>query len=175
MTEKKICVTELRLSYNGPIDIVEFFRKVEDWIAKKGMHKEIKKKSEEVKARSKRVEWFIEIWEMPSDYAKPVVRLQALFKDIKDARVKIHGKERNMQTADALIVLDGILETDLEARWHQKPTFYFLRAVYDKYISKFYTNRFEGKLTADTYELYHYLLDYFNSYREEKVMKRIPA
>lgn len=159
MVEKKICVRELRLSYNGPINVVDFFRAVEDWIAKKGMHKEIKKKTEEVTAKHKRVEWFIEIWEMPSDYAKPVVRLQALFKDIKDATVK--GK--HIQTADILITLDGILETDLESRWYQKPTFYFLRAVYDKFFHKFYTNRFEAKLTADTYELYQYLMDYFNS------------
>ncbi len=154
MVEKKICVTELRISYNGPVDIRDFFKKVEDWIAAKGRHKEIKKKSEHVTAKDKKVEWFIEIWDMPADYAKTIVRLQALFRDIRKA-----GKH---DVADVAIALDGILETDLESRWFQKPTFYFLRAVYDKYVSKFYTHRFEGKLTSDTYDLYNYLMDYFH-------------
>ena len=165
MVEKKFVVPERRLSYNGPIDITDFFKSVEDWIEKKGMHKEIKKKTQEVQAKHRRVEWFIEIWEMPADYAKPVVRMQALLKNIKDAHVMVKGKKRNIQTAEVLVIIDGILETDLEARWYQKPTYYFLRAVYDKYISKFYTNRFEGKLTKDTNELYHHLMNYFNSYR----------
>jgi hypothetical protein len=158
MVEKKFAVSELKIKYDGPLDIVEFFKVVEDWIEKKGLNKEIKKKSQEVTAKRKRLSWMIEIWEMPSDYAKRVVRLQALFNNIKDAKIK--GK--NVDTADVLIILDGILETDLDYRWHQKPTHYFLRAVYDKFFSKFYTHRFEGKLTADTYELYHCIMDYFN-------------
>ncbi|MFH2028679.1 MAG: hypothetical protein ABIJ08_06050 [Nanoarchaeota archaeon] len=165
MVEKKFCVSDLRINYNGPIDIIDFFKTVEDWIVKKGMHKEIKKKSEHVTEKNKRVEWFIEIWETPADYAKRVVRLQTLFKDIKDVKVNLKGKERSIQSADVLVLLDGILETDLEARWFQKPTYYFWRAIYDKYISKFYTHRFEGKITSDTYELYHHLMNYFNSYR----------
>lgn len=166
MVEKKICVDGLRLNYNGPIDIRDFFKSVEDWIVKNNMQKEIKKKSEEVTAKGKRIEWFIEMWEMPADYAKPVVRMQALLKDIKEAKVEIKGKKKRIETADVLIVLDGILETDLESRWYQKPTFYFLRAVYDKVFHKFYTHRFEGKLTSDTYGLYHYLMNYFNSYNK---------
>src|SRR3989338_741252 len=166
MVERKICVSELRIAYNGPIDVVDFFRAVEDWIDKKGMHKEIKKKSEEVMPKSRKVEWFIEIWEMAADYAKPLVRLQALFKDIKDATVMVQGRQRTIQNADVLCILDGILETHLEGRWYQKPTHYFVRAIIDKYINKFYTNRFEAKLIADTYELYHYLMAYFNSYSQ---------
>ena len=159
MAEKKICVSELRIQYNGPIDVVDFFRAVEDWIMKKHMHKEIKKKSEQVTPSSRRVEWFIEIWEDLADYAKEVVRLQALFKDVKDADINKDGKVQHTQVADMLIIIDGILETDLEAQWFQKPTFFFMRAIYDKYINKFYTHRFEGRLTADTYQFYNYLMD----------------
>jgi len=171
MVEKRFPVENLTISYNGPIDIVDFFKTVEDWITKKGMNKEIKKKSEEVSGSSRRVEWMIEMWEMPGDYAKPIVRMQSLIKDIKDVSVKIHGKKKNVQVGDVLIVIDGILETDIEGRWYQKPTFYFLRAVYDKYFSKFYTHRFEAKLTKDTYEFYNYLMGYFNSYKAKDEKK----
>ncbi|MFH1641442.1 MAG: hypothetical protein ABIC04_00925 [Nanoarchaeota archaeon] len=166
MTERKFSVQELRFSYNGPLDIVDFFRAVEDWIHKKGFHKDIKKKSEEVTAKGKRVEWFIEINGELADYARSVIRLRVLFKNIKDAKIELKGRKKRVQVVDALLYFDGILETDLEGRWYQKPTFYFFRAVYDKYFSHYYTQRFEAKLTADTYALYHYIMDYFNSYRE---------
>jgi len=160
MVEKKFSVSELKIHYNGPLDIVDFFRAVEDWISSKGMHKEIKKKTQHVEAKKKRVEWMIEIWEMPSDLAKTVVRLQALIDNIKEAKV---GKDkRTVEVGNVLIILDGILETDIGYRWTQKPLHFFFRALYDKHINKFYTHRYEGKLTADTYELYHYLMDYFN-------------
>ena len=66
---------------------------------------------------------------------KPTIinKINSYFKDIKDAQIKKRGKTQNVQTADVLIILDGILETDLESRWFQKPTYYFIRAVYDKF------------------------------------------
>jgi len=160
MVEKKFSVSELKIHYNGPIDIIDFFRAIDDWISSKGMHKEIKKKTQHVDSKRKKVEWMIEIWEMPADLAKTVVRLQALIDDIKEARV---GEDKNsIDVGNVLIILDGILETDIDYRWTQKPLHYFIRAVYDKFFDKFYTHRYEGKLTADTYELYHYIMDYFN-------------
>ena len=45
---KKFVVDGMKLSYNGPFDIVEFYKKVEDWISAKGKEKEIKKKVEHV-------------------------------------------------------------------------------------------------------------------------------
>ena len=48
MVEKKVLVDALRFSYNGPFDVIEFYKFVEDWIREHGMEKEIKKKLEHV-------------------------------------------------------------------------------------------------------------------------------
>ena len=39
MSEKKIVIDGLRFSYNGPFDIIEFYKEVEDWIKENGMEK----------------------------------------------------------------------------------------------------------------------------------------
>ncbi len=45
----------MKLSYNGPFDIIEFYKKVEEWIAAKGKEKEIKKKVEQVSQKGKNI------------------------------------------------------------------------------------------------------------------------
>ncbi|MBU0615927.1 MAG: hypothetical protein KJ601_07580 [Nanoarchaeota archaeon] len=161
MVEKKFVVEGLRFSYSGPFDVVEFYRYIDKWIVDHGMEKEIKKKSEHVTSKGRKIEWLIEIWMQPMDYAKQVVRLRALFDHVTEAKIK----GRKLNKVEALIDIDAILETDIEGRWEQKPLFYFMRAVYDKLVNKFYTNRFEGKLTADAYRLHKDLTEFFGSYK----------
>jgi len=161
MVEKKFVVEELRYSYNGPFDIIQLYKLVEDWIESNGMHKEIKKKLEHTEKESKKLEWFIEIWKNPADYAKQVVRLRILGNNIKE----FEKNKKTYQKGEILVVIDGILETDVEARWQQKPTFFFLRSVIDKYIWKIYTNRFEGDITADVYSLHKHMKEFFDEYK----------
>jgi len=161
MVEKKIVIDNMNFGYEGVFNVVDFYKAMDVWIQDKNLEKELKKKLQHTLKKGRKIEWLIEIWDMPSDYAKRVVRLRALFNNIKD--VKVNGK--NMNNGDVLIVIDGILETDIEGKWHQKPTHYFLRAAYDKIFNKFYTNRFEGKLAADCYALREYLMEFFKKYK----------
>ena len=165
MVEKKFVVDGMKLSYNGPFDIIEFYKKVDEWISSKGKEKEIKKKTEHVEPKGKNIEWFIEIWEDVAEYARPIVRMRALFTNVKEITVKKGSKGKRLNTGDVLITFDGILETDIGGKWQQKPWFYFIRAVIDKFVWKFHTNKFEDKLAADVDSLYDALSDFFNSYK----------
>ena len=165
MVEKKIVVDQLRLSYNGIFDINEFYRAVEDWIARNGMEKETKKKLEHVLPAGKRLEWCIECWRKVADDSKTLVRMRALFKDVREIEVAKGSSRIRVNQASVLILFDGILETDIEGKWHQKPMFYFTRALFDKYIWKFHTNRFEAALIKETYDMHKTLQDFFNRYK----------
>jgi len=165
MVEKKFVVDGLKLSYNGPFDIIEFYKKVEGWISKKGKEKEIKKKTEHVEPKGKNIEWSLEIWEDVTEWARPIVRMQALFTDVKETKIKKGKKTRKLNQGNALIRFDGILETDIQGKWGQKPWFYFIRAVFDKFIWKFHTHKFEDKLAADVDDLFDTLKEFFDSYK----------
>jgi len=165
MVEKKFVIDGMKLSYNGPFDITEFFKRVEDWIQAKGKEKEIKKKVEHVEPKGKNIEWFIEIWEDIGEYARPIVRLRALFTDVKEIKLTKGKRKKKLNKGNALIIIDGILETDREGKWQQKPVFYFLRAITDKFIWRFYMNKIEDKLAKDSYELHDTLKDFFGGYK----------
>lgn len=165
MVEKKFVIDGMQLSYEGPFDIIEFYKKVEEWISAKGKEKEIKKKVEHVEPRGKNIEWFLEIWEDVTDYARTIVRMQALFRNVKEVKVKKGQKRKKLNTGSVLITFDGILETDIEGRWQQKPLLYFARTLADKFIYKFHMNKIEDKLAADVNDLNDTLTDFFNSYK----------
>ncbi len=164
MVEKKFVVEGMKLEHRGTFDIIEFYKVVEDWIRKKGKEKEIKKKLEHVGKGGKGIEWFVEIWEQVADWAKTIVRLDALFKNVREVKVKAGKSYKIMHRGEVLIILDGILETDIAARWQQKPIYYFLRTLVDKFIYKLWTHRYDDKIASDVEELHKVLTDFFRSY-----------
>jgi len=168
MVEKKQVVYDLRLSYIGPLSIEEFYKKVDDWIVEKGLQKELKRKTEEVASKGKKIEWVIEAWSSPVRAVKQVVILRALFNDVKELKIKKKGRTIRMNQADVLIVIDGFLETSLTSRWTQKPSYTFLRTLFDKFIwgiGMSPGDKHEGFVHESCYDLHKMLKSYFNLYK----------
>ncbi|MBU1004703.1 MAG: hypothetical protein KJ561_02635 [Nanoarchaeota archaeon] len=155
----------LKLAYSGPFEITEFYKVIDEWITKKGKEKEIKKKSEHVEPKGKKIEYLIEVWGDVSNYSRSVVRLDARLTDLKEISVKKQNKKKLLNTGNVLLIFDGILEEEKKGKWQQKPLFYFMRAVFDKFVWKFYTNKFEDKIAADVNDLYETLNDFFSKYK----------
>lgn len=165
MVEKRQIVDGLRLNYEGVFDVIEFYDAVEDWIVKKGMDKEIKKKGEHVKATGKDIEWFIEIWKMPTDYSKIIIRLRVLMSNVKEVEIK-RGKDKLiLNQGNVLCQFDGFIEQDIIGRWQQKPMYYFIRALYDKFLFRLWTDKFNKDVYAGCYELHKVLADFFKRYQ----------
>ena len=162
--EKKIITDGIRFGYNGIFDIVEFYKFVEDWMRRKGLEKDIKNKAEYVNPSGKQIEWKIEMWKDVSDEARHVVKLRALLNNVTEVEIKKDKSARRLNQGDALIIIDGWLETDYTGRWQQKPLFFFLRALYDKYIWKFWSNRYEKNIEIDCYDLLKQMKAFFNMY-----------
>ena len=168
MVEKKQIVFDLRLSYNGPLSIEEFYEEVEKWISEKGMQKELKRKSEDIGSKGKKIEWVIECWKSPVRAVKQLVISRALFDNVKDVKIKRKERALKLNHANVLIVIDGFLETSLTSRWTQKPLYTFFRTLYDKYvwlIGQTITERHEGPVTDDCYDLHKRLKAFFSLYK----------
>ena len=161
MVKKKQIVFDLRATYNGPLSIENFYEEVEKWMEEKGLQKELKRKSEDVTPKGKRLEWIIEAWKKLTDSHKHVVRLRVLFDNVKELKIKRRGHTVKINQADVLIVIDGFLETSLTARWTQKPLFEFLSRLYDKYIWKV-LEKYDAPINEDCYDLHKRLKAFFS-------------
>jgi len=168
MVEKKQLVFDLRLNYNGPLSIEEFYAEVEKWMSEKGMQKDLKRKSEELTSKGKIVEWIVECWKSPVGDVKEVVRLRALFDKAKEIKLNKKGRSMTINQADVSIVIDGFLETKLRGRWTQKPVYSMFRTLYDKYIwaiGSTITERNEAPVAQDCYDLHKRLKAFFSLYK----------
>ncbi|MBL7054507.1 hypothetical protein ISS05_02005 [Candidatus Woesearchaeota archaeon] len=165
MVEKKIVVYDLRLSYNGPLDIESFYKEVDDWITEKGMEKEITKKMEHLTPQGKEIAWTVEGWKRLEEFYKDTVRLRAQFHNVKEVTILKNGRKIRINQANVLLIFDGILETDISERWQQKPLFYFFRALFDKYVYKFHTEKYFDVIYADTHELHKRLKAFLSLYK----------
>ena len=165
MAEKKLVVDNLQLAYNGIFNIHDFFVKAEEWARENGFERELKKNFEHTFPEGKKVEWLVELWKQVSESERVTIRVRALFNNLRDVELKRHGVVALLNQADVFIIFDGFLETDYEARWEQKPTFFFLRAVFDKLIYKFYTDKYHVDVIQATYDLHRKMKAFFNLYR----------
>ena len=86
-------------------------------------------------------------------------------------------KEKKKVQADQgrlLIYFDGFVEHDYEHRWDEVPLFVFFRTLYEKFIYKLYTERFEQRLTHDMHNLYNEIEKFLNTYRHYQVVSKMP-
>ena len=87
-----------------------------------------------------------------------------IIKHVKDKKkLKIgHGR--------VLVYFDGYMELDFEHYGDNRPVLTFLRTIYDKFIFKAYTERFEQRLTHDMTHLYHHVMKFLNMYQKYNVV-----
>jgi hypothetical protein len=164
MVEKRQLVYDLRLSYNGPLSIEGFYAEVEKWMEEKGLTKEIKKSSEELTTKGKRIEWVVECWKSMATEEKYEIRLRALFDKVRDVKRKKKGRSITISEADALFVIDTFIETKFLSRWTEKPLNRFFRTLFDKYIWNIVDTN-DSHIIDESYDLHKRIKAYLNIYK----------
>lgn len=165
MAERQIIVDHMRLKYEGLFDVTQLYTMINEWFREKGYDKKERKNVESVLPTGKYIELEIEPWKKITDYAKFVIKLRIVMNDVKEVEVVRDGSKVKLNQGSVQIVFDGFLETDYEGRWEQKPTFFFLRTLFDKFVFKPYTERFKEKLIDEVNQLYSNVKGFLNLYR----------
>ena len=169
MVEKKHIVLDLMLKYSGPFSVEEFYEEVEKWMKERNLHKDQKRKSENITASGKKIEWIIEAWRSPVRAVKQMVRLRVLFDDVEEVKIKRNGHTLKINKGNVFVNIDGWMETSLTSRWTAvNPLYAFFRTLYDKYIwgiGSNVTEANEGPVTEDCYDLHKRLKAFFELYK----------
>lgn len=165
MAEQKLVVEGLELSYEGLFDVKELYKTVDDYLKETAYDKVEKINAEYVKPEGKYIELTLEPNKKISDYVQYRIRMRVYITNLKDVEVEKDGKKQKLNHGKVYIRFDAILETDYEHRWEQRPLFFFLRVLVDKYVYKFYTGKYEGDLKTDLTNLHTRIKAFLNLYR----------
>ena len=174
MSEMKIVVDHLRLNYNGPFDANALYRHITAFVKEMGFDLETQKEFEHNTQTGKHMEWQIRPWKQISDYLRYIIKMRILIHNYNKMAAVVDKKKVKIGSGKVVIYLDGYVNLDQQDRWEHIPFFQFLRTIYNKFIYKVYTERFEQRLTHDMNHLYHTIEQFFNMYKHYKVVSKVP-
>lgn len=165
MAERDIIVDKMRMTYEGLFSVTELYKMIDEWFEEKNYDKKELKNVEKVTPEGKYIEIIVEPWKKVTDYAKNVIRIRMIMTDIKDVEVEKDGVKVRLNQGKIQMVFDGYLETDYENRWEQKPTFFLIRTLFDKYFYKPFTQGFQTGVKSDLNHLVTRIKSFLNLYR----------
>ncbi|MBS3110234.1 hypothetical protein J4227_06925 [Candidatus Woesearchaeota archaeon] len=153
MVERRIIVDNLKVEYNGLFDATELYKLIDYYFRERAYTKHELRNYEHVYTSGKQVEVHMEPYRKITDYAKYVIKVLITMKHLKEVTVEIDKKKVKLNKGEVEVEFDGYLELDYEHRWEKKPMFYFLRAIFDQYVYKIHTERYEQGLAQEVHDL----------------------
>ncbi len=172
MSHLKIVVDHEKIDYSGPHNTSDLFRMIEQFLFERGFDKKQDKDFEQNTEHGKCIEWQISPWKKITDYVRYIIKIRVLGYDLVKSDAVISDKKTKVDSGRLIIVIDGFVEYDYDSKWDGKPFLSFLRTVYDYFIFKAYTERFEHRLVHDVNHLYHQIEKFFNLYGHYSVISR---
>lgn len=174
MAEVRIIVDHMKLIYNGLFDVNDLFRAIDAWLFERGYEKYTNRADEILTPTGKFIEWESRPWKKISEYNRYFMKIRILMYDVKKVDVVHENKKIKLSQGRSIITFDGFIEFDYEHRWDEKPLLLFFRTLYDKFIYKAYTERFEQQLSFDMHQLYDHIEKFFNTYKYYRVVTKVP-
>jgi hypothetical protein len=155
MVERLILVDKKKMYYEGIFILRELYSVIDNWLDSHGYEKREIRNSETVKKNGRNVDIIIEPWKKLCDYGKSVIKIKMSFEDIKDAEIERGGNKININQGKVTMIFDAYFETDFEHRWENKPGFFFIRILFDKYIFKPFKTNYNAIVMNDFNAFYN--------------------
>ncbi|MBD3310504.1 hypothetical protein GF351_04750 [Candidatus Woesearchaeota archaeon] len=175
MAEREVIVDKMRITYEGLFDVKEFYKFIDVWFREKGYDKKDVKNIEKVTPEGKYIELELEPWKKITDYAKNVIKLRIFMTDIKEVEVEQDNKKVKLNQGKVHMVFDAFLETDYENRWEMKPTFFFIKTIFDRFFYKPYTSGYQANVLNDVNQLAANVKAFLNLYRYSGISWSAPG
>lgn len=174
MAERRLVVDHMRLKYEGLFDLFEFYKLIDNWFREKAFDKREIRNQEHVRPDGKYVELILMPWKKISDYARHVIRIEIRVFNLKDVVVERDGRRVKMNQGRMDLLLDGYLDTDHEDRWEQKPFYFFMRTLFDKFVYRTYSTQYEELLVENVSQLHTLMKSFLNLYKHEFGTMQLP-
>lgn len=167
MPELQTIVPKEKIAYEGIFSIKELRDIIMDWMFAKAYVPIEEKAQQVIKKDVKFFEFKFKPYKKLSDYAKCVIKITVSAGDCRDVMVSVSGKKKKMNEGKVLISVEGVLETDYEAKWEQ-PWLYAVRVIAEKYILSPFISHHAKYVANDAHQIISQIRGYFNLQRRMK-------
>lgn len=164
MSERRIAVPERVLSYSGYFDGKELYKLIRSWVSDRGYDDWIEREHSEKHVKGKKQ---VEITYLPmmkiSDYIQLQLGIDITYMNVQKTTVEYKGKKVKVDEGDVEIAFTGYIVSDYEDRWENKPNYFFIRTIMDKFVFRVYNAKYEQMLSEHIKELFNDIREYLNT------------
>ncbi len=159
MSEKKLVIDQMKLTFEGIFDLNGLYRTIDSWFYEKNYDKFEKKNFEQIMPTGKDVEIEILPWKKTTDYFKNIIRMRMKFVEVKDVEIEQKGVKMRLNQGRVMIIFDGYLESDYDQRWESSSFWMAVRDWWMKYIMR-----------REIESIYHDEI-YYRTFKLQKIIK----
>lgn len=165
MAEMRLIVDHEKLNYEGLFNVKELYQLIDNFFREKGFDKREVRNEEHIRPDGKYIMLELMPWKKITDYINHIIRVEIKMFGVTDVEIEKNKHKIRLSKGRINIIFDAYLQTDYEHRWEQRPMFFFLRTIFDKFVYKIYTQEAIGQLKANTYELKDIIKGFLNLYK----------
>lgn len=165
MVERQTLVNKQKINYDGVFVVKEIYDFFDNFMKKHGYQRHNIQNGEYVKKNGRNIEMIFELRKPISEYYANVIRINMQLEDVKDIEIDKEGYKKNANIGKICFSLDCISQQDFEHKWENKPGFFFIRILFDRYLFKPFTTNYQGLAMKDYTMFVNELKAKLNLYR----------
>ncbi|MBU0456975.1 MAG: hypothetical protein ABH824_06715 [Nanoarchaeota archaeon] len=165
MVERTLVIDRLKLSYDGLFNTSELYSVISSFFFERGWDWYEKMNQEQVTPEGKQIHIILEPWKNISDYYKITASIKIHLTDIKDVEVEHDKQILNVSQGSVKITFDGFVVSDRANNWNEKPFYWFLSIILEKYFFKNHYDKAASWIESDVEDLHHQIKSYLNTFK----------
>jgi len=165
MAERHLIVDNLKFSYEGLFNSTELYNLISGWFFDKSWDWYEKINEEQNLPSGKQITILLEPWKNTTDYYRLVIRLKLNLIDVQEVQVEHKGENLNLNQGLIRMTFDGYVVSDRKQKWQDKPFYWFLGYVLEKYFFRQHFTKAQIWLESDIDDLHTKIKDYLNVFK----------
>lgn len=174
MTELYYLVDHLKIDYKGAFELNQMIRLITSYTKEMGFDARYDKDFEINTKAGKHVDFVFYPWKKITDFARHQIKVRILTENMVKVDAVLDNKKVKLDYGRLQIFIDGTLDLDYFSKWNKHPVLMFIRTLYNKFVYRAYTERFEQRLIFDIHHIYDRLQKMLNQYRHYRVVSKTP-
>lgn len=165
MAERNLVIDHLKFSYEGLMNAGEVYNLVSSFFFEKQWDWGEKLNQEQTMPSGRQIKLILEPYKNISDYYKMAVTIKINFTDLKEVEVEHEGQNLKLDHGLMKMTIDAYVVSDRKSKWGDKPLYWFISILANKYFYKEHFAKFETWVKSDVEELLHKIKNYLNVYK----------
>jgi len=172
MTEKKLVIDGLELHYAGLFDLDELLKEIDKACAERGYTKNEKRRVEITKPEGKEFSIELRPTKRKTEYFVLMLKIRIDITNLKEVDIIKDNRRARVQEGKVDGLFDAWTTSWYEFRWEQKPLYYFLRNMYERFVKIIHTDIHDDEVADDCHYVHTQVKAFLNLHQFLEASKK---